>query len=235
MTSPIVVLVPVLDRPQNVKRLLRTLHANSSSRPEILFLLSPGDEREQEALREAGAPYSTVGWKSGRADWAKKLEHGRQLTSAPLMLLAADDLAFHKRWDTVLIDAWRDHEPGVLGTNDLGNPNVKRGLHSTHPCVWREYADCHGTIDDAALMLHQGYDHQYADNELVETAMARNCWLYCADSVVEHLHPAWGKGDRDGTYAKAYRQVREDYRLFRKRRRLWTGNRRGILRLTETA
>jgi len=227
--NEIVVLVPVLNRPQNVKPLLESLRANSVSKPAVLFVCSPGDDDSRHAITSCAAPYTVVAWSADRADWAKKLEHGRGLTVQPLMLLAADDLRFHPGWDTALIDAWRRHDIGVMGTNDMGNPQVKRGLHSTHPCVRREYADCFGTVDDGELMLHQGYDHQFCDNELVETAMSRGCWYFCAASRVEHLHPSWKKAPLDSTYAKAFRDGKRDARLFRRRRALWRRSRAGQL------
>ena len=214
-------LVPVLGRPANVARLLRSLRSASSVPHSVLFIVSPRDRAEQAAVKQAGVPYHQVSWPPGRGDWARKLERGRELTSEPLLLLAADDLHFHPGWDTALLRDWRRYDVGVLGTNDLGNPLVKRGMHSTHPCVVREYADCHGTIDNKELMLHPGYDHQWADNELVETAMSRGCWRFCWDSVVEHLHPAWGKAMRDQTYDKANREQKADRRMFLVRRRLW--------------
>ena len=35
---------------------------------------------------------------------------------------------------------------GVIGTNDLHNPAVLRGLHSTHSLVKRTYADLGGSV-----------------------------------------------------------------------------------------
>lgn len=230
MAADIAILVPVLHRPQNIGPLLRSLQ--TSVLPyRLLFLCSPHDREQQQALKAAAQEYSVVPWDPGPADWAKKLEHGRGLTSEPLMLLAADDLRFHQGWDVELRNAWRDFDVGVLGTQDLGNRLVIQGQHSTHPCVVRDYADCHGTIDDPKLMLHQGYDHQYCDNELCETAMSRGCWKFLHACVIEHLHPSWGKGTGDSTYLKGNRHWQRDLKLFKRRKRLWSYNRHGIRRL----
>lgn len=224
-------LVPVLHRPQNLTPLLLSLQQASTLPLDLLFICSPGDSAEQQALQAAGLEYTVVNWAPDRADWARKLEHGRHLTTQPLMLLAADDLRFHQGWDVELHNAWREFDVGVLGTQDLGNRLVLSGQHSTHPCVVRDYADCHGTIDNPKLMLHDGYDHQYCDNELCETAMARGCWKFLHKCVVEHLHPAWGKGEGDSTYLKGNRHWQQDLKLFQRRRRLWRANRQGIRRL----
>ena len=224
--------MPVLHRAHNLLPLLASIKANSTLPHDMLFLVSPGDVAYKQALVRAGVPYSVVSWQPGAADWAKKMEHGRAETVTPLLLLAADDLRFHSGWDVALHNAYHQYDVGVLGTQDMGNRLVMRGLHSTHPCVVRDYADCHGTIDDPQLMLHQGYDHQYADNELCETAMARGCWKFVPECVLEHLHPAWGKAKGDSTYLKANRRWRQDMQLFQRRRRLWRQGRAGVRRLT---
>jgi len=102
-----------------------------------------------------------------------------------------------------------------------------RGRHATHPLVRRSYVEEHGTIDEPGKVLHEGYDHQWVDNELVETAKARGAWAFAKNSHVEHLHPFWPdgkggkKGEMDATYEKALSSPRKDMALFRSRRRLW--------------
>ena len=228
----IVILVPVLDRPKNAARLVKSIRAVSVTSPRIMFLCSLNDLAEQAACRATGEETVVVPWDPISGDWAAKLEWGRRLTAEPFMLLGADDLHFHPGWD---VNALRVFEQmphvGVVGTQDKGNPLVMRGQHSTHPIVRRAYVDQWGTIDDAALMLHDGYDHQYADNELCETAMARGAWHFSHDVVVEHLHPAWSKAQHDTTYDRAYRWAVRDHKHFHQRRFMWRprGGRRVLL------
>lgn len=232
MSAELIVCVPVLARPERAQLLVDSLDYGSKTGPRLLFVCSPEDTEEITACRKTGADVLLASWNPGRADWARKLELAREKSDEPYLLLAADDLRFHPGWDKHLLNAFARYDVGVVGTRDGGNPNVERGIHSTHPAVCRGYIDRYGTIDDKSLMLHQGYDHQYADNELVETAMSRGCWYFERRAYVEHLHPAWNKATIDPTYRKAYRAAQADYRLFRRRRRLWMGNRRGVLRLT---
>lgn len=219
--SDFVILVPVLARPQNAAALVRNIRQVSEEEHRIIFLCSPDDTAQQRACVATGAETVVVPWTPGRADWARKLEHGRHISTEPYMVLAADDLRFYERWDVNARYVFDKRDVGVLGTQDKGNPLVKRGLHSTHPIVCRGYADMYGTIDRPDLMISQAYDHQYCDNELCETAMARDCWHFARAVIIEHLHPAWGKAQRDRTYVKATRQTKEDYRLFVRRRRMW--------------
>lgn len=225
MSAEIALLLPVLGRPRNAAKVVKSIQAATKVPYELVFLCSPDDDAQIRACRRTGARVLTVTWPAGRADWAKKLEHGRTYTTAPYLLLGADDLHFHHGWDRAVLSAFKATDAGVVGTRDGGNRLVERGLHSTHPVVSRAYADAHGTIDEPHLMLHQGYDHQYADNELCETAMFRGRWYFCREAYVEHLHPAWRKGDYDATYAKGGKRASSDQRLFMRRRRLWGGTR----------
>jgi hypothetical protein len=110
---------------------------------------------------------------------------------------------------------------GVVGTNDLGNQRVIVGEHATHSLVSRAYI-ARGSIDDPSRLLHEGYSHCFVDDELVATARARGAWVFAHDSFVEHLHPAWGKGPADPTYAAGARSFAHDRRLHRARSVLWT-------------
>lgn len=225
MSADLVILVPVLNRPRNAQPLIDSIHANTTIEVRVLFICSPRDRAEQHAAHKTGADTCIVPWEPGHADWAKKLEYGRHHTTEPLMLLAADDLSFHPNWDVNALRRFDTVDIGVLGTQDLGNAYVKRGQHSTHPIVCRGYADQHGTVDDPTLMMHQGYEHQFCDNELCETAMARGCWAFARDCVIEHLHPAWKKASWDDVYEKGSQSFQADYRLFCRRRPLWNPRR----------
>lgn len=218
--AEIAVLVPVLARPQNAMPLAVSL-AESTDRARLVFICTPSDRSQIEACLSTGAETLVAPFEAGRGDWARKLELARERTSEPFLLLGGDDVRFHPGWADEVIHVYETGDVGVVGTNDLANPAVKRGMHSTHPVVCRGYADLHGTIDDPAVLLHPGYHHLYVDNELVETAKVRGCWAFAADAHVEHLHPIWRTAPRDETYDRGSAEARDDQRLFQARRRLW--------------
>jgi len=103
----------------------------------------------------------------------------------------------------------------VVGTNDLHSPAVQTGKHATHILFARSYIEeCGGTFDGTGAVFCEQYDHQFVDNEFIATAKARGEWSFARDSVVEHLHPVWGKASWDATYEKAFRATAADTRLF---------------------
>ena len=96
-----------------------------------------------------------------------------------------------------------------------------RGEHSTHSLVTRAYTH-HGTIDDPSRLLHEGYPHEYVDDEFVGTARHRGAFAAAPDSVVEHLHPQVQKAPMDDLYAQQHSRMRRSVGLYRQRRHLWT-------------
>jgi hypothetical protein len=222
--TEIVVIVPVLNRPQRALLVAQSLHESAVHDYRLVFVCSPGDDAEIDAChyasRELGADIHIVNWQPGHGDWAKKINAVYAQTEEPFLLLGADDLVFHPGWDVAALEiAHRGF--GVVGTNDLGNPTVKRGLHSTHPLVARDYIDACGTVDECGKILHEGYRHNWVDAELVETAKQRGAWAFAADSLCEHFHPFWSKAEDDPTYVAGREHYNADSRLFQSRRRLW--------------
>jgi glycosyltransferase involved in cell wall biosynthesis len=214
----VAILIPVLGRPH---RIIPTINSVAAATPEphrLLFLASDDDQPTIAALEAVGADFMIVA--PGRGSWACKINDGYRATTEPWIFTGADDLAFHPGWFSRAL-AWADDTTGVIGTNDIANPRVMTGQHSTHSLIRRSYVDDLGTVDGPGQVMHEGYAHQYADDEAVATAMARGTYAHAFDSIVEHLHPMVGKAPDDATYRLGRERTRESRRLFLARRRLW--------------
>lgn len=212
------VLVPVLNRPRNIAPLVDSIDATAPD-AEILFLTSPGYPDELKEIRNTQCPWIEVA-PHAPGDYARKMNIGVAHTGSDLIFLGADDIRFHPGWIEAATRQLTDGV-GVVGTNDLGNSRVTSGRHSTHSLITREYAN-RGTIDDPTRLLHEGYVHEYVDDELVETAKHRNAYAHAHDAIVEHLHPAWGKAPSDHTYDAQRERMKQSRALYQRRRRLWT-------------
>jgi hypothetical protein len=153
-------------------------------------------------------------------DYAKKINIGVATTTEEWIFLAADDLKFWPGWADEAIRVARESNAQVIGTNDLGNAQVKRGIHSTHTLVHRSYVE-RGTVDDPSRLLHEGYHHNWVDAEFIETAKVRGQFVHASRSIVEHLHPHWRKSEIDETYKLGLSRYEQDRQLFRQRERLW--------------
>jgi len=222
----VTVLVPMLGRPQSARPLERSLKESTDPRSyHLLFLCSPHDEDAIKACRKVrGAETITVPFDREPGDYARKINFGVRASESEYVFHGASDLRFHQEWLTAAIRAALvGSRARVIGTNDLGNRQVIRGRHSTHSLVHRSYIEEVGTVDEPGKLLHEGYHHNYVDVELVQGAMYRKEWVFCRESVVEHLHPNWGKSDMDETYEIALNvyDFQRDRQLFRRRAQYW--------------
>lgn len=209
------VLVPVLGRPHRIVPFLQSLAAATPGRYRVVFIADSHDTPTIGAIEKAHATPLIVD-----GNYAHKINKGVHATSEQLLFLGADDLHFHPGW---LEAAKAKLTPGigVVGTNDLCNGRVIAGEHSTHSLVTRAYTEL-GTIDDPTRLLHEGYPHEFVDDEFVQTAMYRGAYAHAHDSVVEHLHPQVGKAPMDDLYAAQRQRMRHGARIYRRRRHLWT-------------
>lgn len=216
------VLIPVLNRPGRVAPLVESLTASQEDTTlRAVFVCSPRDRKEQEAVEATDARLLITPWVPGHGDYAKKINYAFRHTTEEWVFLAADDLCFCPGW----ADKALAHHGHVIGTNDLGNSRVTAGDHATHNLVSRRYIVELGVVDRPGDVLHEGYWHNFCDDELVGTARARGVWKFARDSWVEHLHPHWGKADPDDTYKRGQMNFEADRQLFRARQRLWGAKR----------
>ena len=227
MADPVIaVLVPVLGRPERAAPLSDSLDSTVTD-TFIAFVCNEGDDEQIDACHNVEHVSLTlvVPWQPGKADYARKINYAfRELRGdADWFLTGADDLRFHPGWDEAALAKYEETRCAVIGTNDLGNRTVMRGLHATHSLVHRDYGIWSGTVDGPNELLAEHYWHDYVDNECIETAKARGQFAFAVDSHVEHLHPFWRKGADDATYERGREHYQEDGRTFQSRRRLWQG------------
>ncbi len=209
----------MLGRPHTVAPLVESILATTPD-PHIVFGCTPGDLEVVNAVKEFDLDYFEVpGPMVG--DYARKINIGYRLTDAPLLFTGACDIRFHPGWFEAATKHL-DGTVGVVGTNDLGSQRVMVGDHATHSLVTRDYVERFGTIDEPGVVLHEGYQHEFVDDEFVQTAMFRGMWAFAEDSHVEHLHPAWGKAPTDRTYKMQRRRMRQGRQVYAGRKHLWT-------------
>jgi hypothetical protein len=190
-------------------------------------MATDGDDEQIAAVAEASARCPSVSYDvldpNKVGDYAIKINQAYQMTSNPFLFFGADDLHFHPGWLPAALGAMTcDEEVGVVGTQDMANRRVLQGIHSTHCLVSRAYIDECGTIDEYGKALHEGYAHEFVDDEFVGTAIFRGAFVFAEDSVVEHLHPSVGKAPLDELYRAEPRRMQQGRVLFHRRRTLWT-------------
>lgn len=239
----ITALIPVLSRPQNVRPLIESFLAHSREDSRLVFIAQGGDSEEINTINEATGPKLRrldahqvwmIEIDSYATRWSAKLNAAHRaictlfwssdLTVKPdWYLLGADDLRFHKGWDDnpALEVLMARPEIGVIGTNDMGNPAVMAGKHSTHPLIRRTYVETQGIMEGLNMIAPECYNHNFVDNEIVGLACKRKAYAHCHDSKIEHMHPVWNKGEMDSTYKLGISKYRDDQKLYQVREMMY--------------
>lgn len=151
--------------------------------------------------------------------FAEKVNAAYGFTSAPWLLLVGDDCRFTPSWLDAAIEVASTTRAAVVGTNDGTNPRVMRGSHTCHPFIRRTYIDHVGASwDGPGVVCHEGYRHNYVDDEIVTAAKQRSVWAFADKCLIRHLHPVWGTAMVDGTYRHGGESADADRALFRSRK-----------------
>jgi len=193
------VIVPVMRRPDNAAPFMASLRA-STGMATAYAVCDVDDVETIDAWEAEGARVIIRSW-DGPGTFAEKVNVGYRVTTEPWLLLVGDDVRFWPGWLDLAERAAELTGAQVIGTNDLGNARVIAGEHATHMLIAREYVDELGASwDGPGVVAHEGYRHWYVDDEIVTTAKQRGVWTAATDSIIEHLHPLWGKADLDVVY-----------------------------------
>lgn len=246
------IVIPLWKRTANMER-VHASALTATPAAQVLFIGSQLDYPVVDAL--IGSDYEHLlldGPGGGCGDYAKKINAGYRATNRPCVFTGADDILFAVGWydqARPLLDIPEESiqvlgggatitgpfnmlssHVGVVGTNDQCNPRtfntVNPGYpHSTHSLVARWYADQGASWDGPNIVYHEGYEHDYCDDELVATAKLRGSYAHADLAVVKHLHLNSGDAPDDETYQRGRARVRHSKRRFLVRQRLWGGTR----------
>jgi len=213
---PCAILVPSLDRPQNLRDITSNIHQNTPEEHFILFCV--GDEKSKLILDELGEWFL-----DDERDQDKRyvtrmnklvIDH---LDDAKTIFFGSDDVRHHRGWLTAALRVMDSTtHPRVVAVNDLHNTN------GTQAVIHRSWLE-HAVFDAPGLAFHPGYGHNFADNEMFLTAACAFEFARAPDSIVEHLHPLFRSANAlpwDPTYTNAMKPWAEDEERFKRRSEL---------------
>lgn len=210
---PTAILVPSLNRPQNIRRVVENIHDATPEAHFILFCVS--DQESRDILDELGEWYLDDSDCEDRRYVTRMNKLVEHLDDAESVFFGSDDVIHHKGWLTAALRVM-DSGPAVVVCNDLHN------MAGTQAVVRRDYID-RAVFDAPGKAFHPGYQHNFADNEMFFTANIRGELAHARDAIVEHLHPLFGSINSlpwDETYKNAQMGWDADVELWRKRRQL---------------
>jgi hypothetical protein len=205
------IIIPTLGRSGRLARVRENLRATTESAHEILWVLEKHDLASVTVLQAMG---ERMVFNEGMGCNAAA-NTGFRHTTAPVVFSGSDDVVWHPGWARLALARFRPGI-GVVGTNDLNDPNVPSGYFSTHNLVLRDYVLHPGSCVDCPGQLYHEYEHGYGDVELVFTARARRAFAPCLEAVVEHVQE---KADATGQRNQQMNQ--RDHSVWLARKHLW--------------
>lgn len=220
------ILCPTLGRASRLPWVVANALGQTADESEVVLIAERDDEPTLDMARSLAAqnPAVILVINDRARSWSGAINAAYPHARGQYIFTGSDDLRFSKGWDTPALQLLGSNQQlRVSGTNDLGNPTVTSGQTSTSHLVDRRYIDEVGGVVDQppGIMQYEGYDHNYTDQEFVETARHRGVFSVCLESVVEHMHPVFGKSPWDETYKLSIAHYEEDQAVFNSRRHLW--------------
>jgi len=208
------ILVPSLNRPQNLEGLVAQIHGATPEEHAILFCVS--DDASKEILTSLGEWFLDDSDVEDRRYVTRMNKLIGHVADADTIFFGSDDVVHHPGWlrDALKVMHAGPHE--VVVVNDLRNKNGTQALIKTG------YLD-RAVFDAPGAAFHSGYLHNYADTEQFYTATKRGVIVRAMQSYVEHLHPLF-QGQRslpwDSTYTNAMQGWDHDTALYNERIKL---------------
>jgi hypothetical protein len=211
---PIVVdvIVPVLHRPWQAEPFMASV---DETHAQVLVVAEPDDTETIAAWLLAGA---VVHVSETAHTFAQKANVGYRIGAAPWLLLVGDDARFTDGWLDAALEVASTTRAAVIGTNDEANRRVVRGDHTCHPFIRRTYVDHLGASwDGPGYVCHEGYAHNFVDDEIVTVAKQRGLWAAAPKCVIPHMHPVYGTAPKDATYQLGRSSQERDRAIFNRR------------------
>jgi hypothetical protein len=204
------ILVPSLNRPQHLRRLVENIHAATDEEHAILFCVS--DEESKEVLTSLGEWFLDDSDGDDRRYVTRMNKLITYIADAEFIFFGSDDVIHHPGWlrdaQKVLVDPLE-----VVVVNDLRNQNGTQAL------IRASYLD-RAVFDAPGMAFHDGYLHNFADTEQFYTAQKHGVYGRALGSYVEHLHPIFGHARSiawDQTYATAMANYEVDQARYEER------------------
>ncbi len=216
-TPAVTVIVPVMRRPQNAAPFMASL-LETTDRADVLVVADEDDNETWRAwlqvMPKGAGRVVRSAWPAPGGTFPEKVNLGYRMASpTEWLFICGDDVRFGADWlESAIVQAGGfARVVGVHATNASED-------WSPHLLINRQYVVEQGASwDGPGFVCHEGYRHNYVDAEICRVARQRGVWAMSWNSVVDHLHPAFGRGTDDATYRLGQSTVDADAAVWRER------------------
>jgi hypothetical protein len=201
--TKISLLIPTRGRPDNIIRLLKSLHETSHVMPNVVCRIDDDDEDSRSALHQLVAAGADVSYQIGNRETMTKYWNDiARATSSDILMFAADDICFRtKGWDSLVRRTFDEHPDKMIFVH--GDDGHWGNQFGTHGFLHRKWVDALGYV------LPPYFSSDFGDTWIndIANSLGRRVFL---PILTEHMHPLWGKAKLDKTYQERLERGEKD-------------------------
>ena len=210
--------LPTYNRPHKLKPVADNIKKATKSKYRLYFGIEPDDKKSQEEAEKWGLNYVINQY---TPSYSNALQSLYEATDEDIFFWANDDFLFLDEWDVKPLEMLDDNpNVMVLGVHD-GNPKTS---FRTISFIRRKYIEEQSGVIDIPNRVLYPYHHNFVDDELTNTAIARGVWDACPTLCIQHQHPSFtwlGEFPTDSTYKKNDKHFAKDAETYNSRMHLW--------------
>lgn len=202
------ILVPTRGRPENIKRLYKSVcdTAFDSSQIEFVFYVDEDDKTSFDTIKSLGGIPVLVG---PRIILSKMWNECAAIARGDIMMHCGDDIIFRSQhWDKLVIEKFDESKDKILFVH--GDDGHWGGQFGTHGFIHKNW------MDTVGYFVPPYFSSDYNDTWLNEVANIIKRRVYIPEIVTEHMHfnimdeQGRPKGALDQTHADRIQRHNED-------------------------
>ena len=195
------ILVPSRGRPENIRRLYKSLEATTRGKWEVLVRLDDDDPKlfDYPDGWECSKLQNIVGPRLLLSElWNELVPYA----FGDILMHGGDDITFNTEdWDLMIAEAFPEDGIAVVHGDDMSPNSHKLG---THAFVTRKW------VDTVGYLCPPYFSSDYNDLWLTRVADALGRRIYVPQVKTEHHHFAFGKGEMDQTHKERIERHERD-------------------------
>lgn len=187
----ITVICPSRERPDKALEAYQSFIATASN-PAVamLFVVDKDDPQRPAYLAHRLPVIDFLDYEKGGMGPPLNAAANALSGSTDILGFIGDDHRFRTSgWDRMVVEALQDG--GIAYGNDLGRPDLPTQVFISSKIVRA-----------LGWMCLPGAKHLYLDDSWKALGQKAGCLFYLPDMIIEHMHPVYGKAERDAGYAR---------------------------------
>ena len=197
-SGDLLVIVPSRGRPQNIARMLDSVHATSRAKTHLHVAVDEDDEtlpQYRAVMDKAGAEGDVLetGPRKGLCAWTNEVAV-RRAGEYPVLASLGDDMVPRTPgWDRALI----------RGIERMGGTGLTYPWDGRREDIPEAVVMSSDIVQALGWMCLPDLDHWYCDVVWADLGRGAGCLRFLRAIAVDHFHPRTGKASVDDTYSEA--------------------------------